>query len=136
MLQAMSEVGSTPLLALLIGYQPQEFPLEQQAAAAAAAAAAGAAAAAQQDAQQQQQQPERARPVLSLPFDAAAVANSTDISWVCVDSSKPVSVFLAGKPLKFLFASFGRSFGSCAAGWRLEVCQQGLRSPVVDLPDT
>jgi hypothetical protein len=80
MLQAMSEVGSTPLLALLMGYQPQEVPLEQQAAAAA-----------QQDAQQQQQQPERARPVLSLPFDAAAVANSTDISWVSVDSSKPVS---------------------------------------------
>lgn len=114
MLQAMSEVGSTPLLALLMGYQPQEVPLEQQAAAAAAA---------QQDAQQQQQ-PERARPVLSLPFDAAAVANSTDISWVCVDSSKPVSVFLAGKNSTLLFF-FCEPLGACSAdSWRREVCQQ------------
>lgn len=118
MLQAMSEVGSTPLLALLMGYQPQEVPLEQQAAAVAAARAA-----AQQDAQQQQQ-PERARPVLSLPFDAAAVANSTDISWVCVDSSKPVSVFW-WENLYVVFVLRPLD-ARAAAGWR-EVCQQALR---------
>jgi hypothetical protein len=81
MLQAMSEVGSTPLLALLMGFQPQEIPLEQQAAAAAGAD------------QQQQQAGQKARPVLSLPFDAAAVVNSDEISWVSCDNTKPVSHF-------------------------------------------
>lgn len=78
MQQAMSQVGSTPLLALLMAYQPEEVPLEQQAAAAAAAG---------QDAQQQQQ---HAKPVLELPFDAAAVVNSQEIQWLCMDSRKPV----------------------------------------------
>jgi hypothetical protein len=101
MLQAMSEVGSIPLLALLMGFQPQEITLEQQAAAAAATAAAAAAtaaaaaAAAGADQQQQQQQAgQKARPVLSLPFDAAAVANSNEISWVSCDNTKPVSFHL------------------------------------------
>jgi len=86
MQQAMAEVGSTPLLALLMAYQPQEIPLEEQQ---------------QADAQQQQAQTQRhgqqalgARPVLSLPFDAAAVANSDEIQWVCCDSTKPVSLRL------------------------------------------
>lgn len=82
MLQAMSEVGSTPLLALLMAYQPQEVPLTQQAAAAAAGAD-----------QQPGAEVQKVRPVLSLPFDAAAVANSEEIQWVCCDSLKPVSGF-------------------------------------------
>lgn len=82
MLQAMSEVGSTPLLALLMAYQPQEVPLMQQAAAAAAGAN-----------QQPGAEVQKVRPVLSLPFDAAAVANSEEIQWVCCDSLKPVSGF-------------------------------------------
>jgi hypothetical protein len=68
-----------------MGYQPQEVPLEQQAAAAAAAAAAE-----EQQAGQQQQEGLRARPVLSMPFDAAAVVNSEEIQWICCDSTKPV----------------------------------------------
>jgi hypothetical protein len=75
MQQAMAEVGSTPLLALLMAYQPQEVPLEQQAAAAAGGG----------------EQQQLVQQVLELPFDAAAVANSQEISWICVDSSKPVS---------------------------------------------
>jgi hypothetical protein len=94
MLQAMSEVGSIPLLALLMGFQPQEITLEQQAAAAAATAAAAAAAAGADQQQQQQQAGQKARPVLSLPFDAAAVANSNEISWVSCDNTKPVSFHL------------------------------------------
>lgn len=91
MQQAMSEVGSTPLLALLLAYQPIEVPLQQQAAAAAASADGN-------NPQQQQQQEEDkvaqlgAKPVLQLPFDAAAVINSEELQWVCVDSNKPVSV--------------------------------------------
>lgn len=86
MQQAMAEVGSTPLLALLMAYQPQEIPLEEQQQAEAQ----------QQQAQTQQQgqQALGARPVLSLPFDAAAVANSDEIQWVCCDSTKPVSLRL------------------------------------------
>lgn len=80
MLQAMSEVGSTPLLALLMAYQPQEASLAAQ----------------QQQEQQQPQEQEQgggqnAKPVLNLPFDAAAVVNSEEIQWVCMDSAKPVS---------------------------------------------
>jgi hypothetical protein len=88
MQQAMSEVGSTPMLALLMAYQPQELPLEQQAAAAAAAAAAG-------QGEQQQQQQQHAELVLDLPFDAAAVVNSEEIQWICMDSKKPVRAVLA-----------------------------------------
>jgi hypothetical protein len=80
MQQAMSEVGSTPMLALLMAYQPQELTLEQQAAAAG------------QGEQQQQQQ--HAELVLDLPFDAAAVVNSQEIQWVCMDSKKPVRAAL------------------------------------------
>lgn len=90
MLQAMSEVGSKPLLTLLMAYQPQEVPLLKQQQQLVEAAAA-----AQQPDQQQQQQVKGARPVLSLPFDAAAVANSDEIQWICCDSTKPVS---AAKP--------------------------------------
>jgi hypothetical protein len=98
MQQAMSEVGSTPLLALLLAYQPQELPLEQLAAAAAAAG---------QDEQRQQQQQQLAKQVLNLPFDAAAVANSQEISWICIDSSKPVSEQISSQ-LTLLYAALVR----------------------------
>jgi hypothetical protein len=65
-----------------MAYQPQEVPLAQQAAAAAAAAD-----------QQAGTEVQKVRLVLSLPFDAAAVANSDEIQWVCCDSLKPVSGF-------------------------------------------
>lgn len=71
MQSAMAEVGSTPILALLMAYQP----LEASMAAAAEQGTLGATAATQ---------------VLQLPFEAAAVVNSEEISWICVDSSKPV----------------------------------------------
>jgi hypothetical protein len=77
MQQAMSEVGSTPMLALLMAYQPQELTLEQQAAAAAGG-------------QGEQQQQQYAELVLDLPFHAAAVVNSPEIQWICMDSKKPV----------------------------------------------
>eukprot|EP00878_Enallax_costatus_P020481 GHUV01021655.1.p1 GENE.GHUV01021655.1~~GHUV01021655.1.p1 ORF type:complete len:467 (+),score=105.63 GHUV01021655.1:386-1786(+) len=67
---AMAAVGSTPILALLMAYQP----LEATMTAAAEKGTLGAAAATQ---------------VLHLPFDAAAVVNSEEISWICVDSNKP-----------------------------------------------
>eukprot|EP00878_Enallax_costatus_P045432 GHUV01054729.1.p1 GENE.GHUV01054729.1~~GHUV01054729.1.p1 ORF type:complete len:202 (+),score=84.88 GHUV01054729.1:274-879(+) len=66
----MAAVGSTPILALLMAYQP----LEATMTAAAEKGTLGAAAATQ---------------VLHLPFDAAAVVNSEEISWICVDSNKP-----------------------------------------------
>lgn len=79
MQQAMAQVGSTPMLALLMAYQPIEASLSE------AVEAAG-------EGQQQQQTGAggMARPVLRLPFDAAAVVNSEEICWVCLDSSKPV----------------------------------------------
>jgi hypothetical protein len=81
MQQAMAQVGSTPMLALLMAYQPIEVSLSE------AVEAAG-------EGQQQQQQAGpgaiTARPVLRLPFDAAAVVNSEEICWICLDSSKPV----------------------------------------------
>jgi hypothetical protein len=91
MQQAMSEVGSTPMLALLMAYQPQELSLEQQAAAAAAVAAAVG------QGEEQQQQQQHAELVLDLPFDAAAVVNSQEIQWVCMDSKKPVRTVLTCK---------------------------------------
>lgn len=78
---AMAGVGSSPLLALLLAYQPQEVPLQQQETPAAVPDAG----------QQSAEQVLGARPVLDLPFEAAVVANSDEIQWVCLDSTKPVS---------------------------------------------
>lgn len=71
MQSAMAQVGSTPILALLMAYQPIEATM----AAAAEKGTLGAAA---------------ATPILRLPFDAAAVINSEEIQWIAVDSNKPV----------------------------------------------